>query len=169
MLKSEKINCVKSLEDVYSNSLSLVVVHYHGLTVNELEELRSTLREHNAYLKIAKNTLLKIAAQNIGLVQVRNILSGPTAVIYSEDSLSAVKHAVKFAKSHKNLNIIGGIVDEVLLSIDEIKQIAELPSIEVLRAKIVGLLQAPAQKLASVTQAPASNLARLFKIYSNNN
>lgn len=166
MLRSEKIQCVSELEDVYKNSGSVIITHYHGLTVSQITVLRRALRSNGGSFKVVKNTLSKIAANKTGLEQSCNLLSGPTAIAYSVDPIIAAKTVVEFAKNNEKLKIIGGIVNNQLLSVDEVKYIAKLPSLDELRGKIVGVLQAPATKIAGVLQAPASAIARVLQAYS---
>jgi large subunit ribosomal protein L10 len=167
MLKSEKQSFVSELETVYKESSSLVVTHYHGLTVSQLTDLRRSLRKNNAKFRIVKNTLSKIAANNSQLGQVVDLFSGPTAIAYSEDPIAAAKGVVEFAKNNQQLKIVGGVVDGKLVSVSEIDRLAKLPSLDELRGQLVGILQAPASKIIGVLEAPATKLARVFKSYSN--
>ncbi len=171
MLKSDKKSFVEELEKVYQSSSSVIVTHYHGLTVSEITELRRALRSNGASFKVVKNTLSKIAASNSGsgLAGNSEIFSGPTAIAYSEDPVAAAKGVVEFAKANDNLKIIGGIVNDLVLDVSGITQLAKLPSLDVLRGKIVGIMQTPATNLARVSQAPAGALARLVKAYADKN
>lgn len=168
MLKSKKIESVKELEEIYSNSKSVVITHYHGLTVSDITVLRRSLRECGASFKVVKNTLVNIANKNIGIQNDESMYTGPTAIAYSEDEVSAAKGVVDFAKSNDNLKIIGGVVNQSIVNVVDVKQLAALPSIDELRGKLVGLLQAPAGKLARIVQTPASSLAQVFKAYAVN-
>ncbi len=166
MLRSEKQKFVSELAEVYQQSGSLIVTHYHGLTVKQITVLRRSLREKGAGFKIVKNTLSKIAADNAGIKQISELFCGPTAIAYSEDPIIAAKTIVEFAKLNERLKIIGGIVDNQLLNVDEVKQIAKLPSLDELRGKIIGVLQAPATRIATVLQAPATGLARVLQAFA---
>jgi len=166
VLKSEKQNFVSELEEVYKRSSSVIVTHYHGLTVAQVTELRKSLKSKGAKFRVVKNTLSKIAANNSELGQVIDLFSGPTAIAYSEDPIAAAKGVVEFAKNNQQLKVVGGVVDGKLLSVSEIDQLAKLPSLDELRSKLIGLLQAPATKVARVLQAPAGSLARVVKAYS---
>lgn len=169
MLRSDKKTFVSELEEIYKTSNSVIVTHYHGLTVSEVTKLRRSLRENGASFKVVKNTLSKIAASNVKLGHEPEIFSGPTAIAYSEDPVAAAKGVVEFAKTNDNLKIISGIVNEKILDVSAIQQLAKLPSLDQLRGKIVGILQAPASNLARVTQAPAGALARVIQAYAEKN
>lgn len=169
MLRSDKKSFVVELEDIYKTSNSVIVTHYHGLTVSEVTKLRCNLRENGASFKVVKNTLSKIAASNAGLAGDSDVFSGPTAIAYSKDPVAAAKGVVEFAKTNDNLKIIGGIVNDKVLDVSAIQQLAKLPSLDALRGKIVGILQAPAANLARVVQAPAGALARVVKAYADKN
>ena len=166
MLRSEKKNFVAELENVYKDSNSVIITHYHGLTVSQITALRRSLRENGASFKVVKNTLSKIAASNVKVEHDPDMFSGPTAIAYSEDPIAAAKGVVEFAKANDNLKIIGGIVNDKILDVSSVQQLAKLPSLDQLRGKIVGILQAPASNLARVTQAPAGALARVIQAYA---
>lgn len=169
MLKSEKKNFVSDLEEIYKVSNSVIITHYHGLTVSEVTSLRKSLREKGAYFKIVKNTLSKIAAKGAKLTHDPELFSGPTAIAYSTDAIAAAKGVVEFAKTNGNLKIIGGIVNDNILDVSEVQQLAKLPSLDELRGKIVGILQTPATNLARVINTPAGQIARLCSAYANKN
>lgn len=169
MLRSDKKSFVTELEEIYKSSNSVIVTHYHGLTVSEVTKLRRGLRANGALFKVVKNTLSKIAASKAGLAGDSEIFSGPTAIAYSEDPVAAAKGVVEFAKTNDNLKIIGGVVNDSVLDVSAIQQLAKLPSLDVLRGKIVGILQTPATNFARVTQAPAGALARVIQAYANKN
>ncbi|MCC2646508.1 MAG: ribosomal protein [Rickettsiaceae bacterium] len=166
MLKSRKLEFVSELESVYQASSSVIVTHYHGLTVSEITSLRKKLRENGANFKVVKNTLSKIATKTNDKSDIAELFSGPSAIAYSEDPTIAAKLVVEFANSNDKLKIIGGIVNQQVLDLEGVKLIAKLPSLNELRGKIVGVLQAPAAKLVGVLQAPASQLARVISAYS---
>ena len=166
MLRSEKKTFVAELEEIYKDSSSVIITHYHGLTVSQVTNLRKVLRENGASFKIVKNTLSKIAATNAGLAHNPEVFSGPTAIAYSKDPVAAAKGVVEFAKANDNLKIIGGMVNDKILSVSEVGQLAKLPSLDQLRGKIVGILQAPAANLARIVQAPAGSLARVIRAHA---
>lgn len=169
MLRSEKKTFVSELEKIYQDSNSVIITHYHGLTVSQITNLRKALRENGASFKIVKNTLSKIAATNVKLTHDPEAFSGPTAIAYSKDLVAAAKGVVEFAKANDNLKVIGGIVNDKILNVGEVQQLAKLPSLDQLRGKIVGILQAPAANLVRIVQAPAGSLARVVQAYSEKN
>jgi large subunit ribosomal protein L10 len=166
VLRSEKRDFVQKLEDIYASSNSMVVVHYHGLSVSSLTKLRKALRANGVGFQVTKNTLSKIALNNEKLSSVASLFKGPTAVAYSEDPIAAAKGIMEFAKANDNLKIMGGMVDGCVLDVDGVSRLASLPSIDELRAKILGLLQAPAGKLLGTIQAPLSSVARVIGAYA---
>jgi len=169
VLRSEKKTFVSELEKIYQDSNSVIITHYHGLTVSQITNLRKALRENGASFKIVKNTLSKIAATNVKLTHDPEAFSGPTAIAYSKDPVAAAKGVVEFAKANDNLKVIGGIVNDKILNVGEVQQLAKLPSLDQLRGKIVGILQAPAANLARIVQAPAGSIARVIQAYSEKN
>lgn len=169
MLRAEKKSFVAELEEIYKSSSSVIVTHYHGLTVSEVTRLRRSLREKGASFKVVKNTLSNIAASNVGIAYDPEMYSGPTAIAYSDDPVAAAKGVVEFAKTNDNLKIIGGTVNDTVLDVSAVQQLAKLPSLDELRGKLVGLLQAPAANLARVVQAPAGSLARVIRAYADKN
>lgn len=169
MLRSEKKTFVSELEKIYQDSSSVIITHYHGLTVLQITNLRKALGENGASFKIVKNTLSKIAATNVKLTHNPEAFFGPTAIAYSKDPVAAAKGVVDFAKANDNLKVIGGIVNDKILNVVEVQQLAKLPSLDQLRGKIVGILQAPATNLARIIQAPAGSLARVIQAYSEKN
>jgi large subunit ribosomal protein L10 len=165
--KAKKEKFVAALEDVYRQS-SVFVAHYHGLTVSEINELRSSLRAKNGEFKVVKNTLSKIALSKVGM-DMSVLFSGPTAIAYSTDPVGIAKTIVEFSNSNDNFKIVGGILDNHLLSADDVQKLAKLPSLDELRAKIIGLLQAPAVKIAGVLEAPAAQIVRVLQAYASKN
>lgn len=158
MLKSEKREFVSKIENIYNESNSVIFTHYHGLSVSKLTTLRKSLRENGASFKIVKNTLSKIAAETVGSHGISTFLKGPTAIAYSTDALAAAKQVVEFAKINNNLKVIGGIVNNQVVSAEEVRELAKLPSLNELRSKMIGVIQ-----------EPAAQIARLLKLYSENN
>ncbi len=169
MLRSEKHEFVAELEEVYKKSSSVIVTHYHGLTVSQITSLRKALKAKGAGFKVVKNTLSKIAASKAGVQDVSTLLTGPTAIAYSEDPVEAAKVVVDFAKANECLKIVGGLVDNQLLDAKSVHHLAKLPSLNDLRGKIIGILQAPATKVARVLQTPAAQLARVLHAYAEKN
>lgn len=169
MLRSEKHEFVETLKEVYKQSSSVIVTHYHGLSVSQITALRKSLRDNGASFKIVKNTLSKIAADKAGVKDVANLLKGPTAIAYSKDPVMAAKKVVEFAKANNKLTVIGGIVDNEILSAAQVIELSKLPSLDELRGKIIGVLQAPASKIVGVLQAAPAQLARVIQAYADKN
>lgn len=167
MLRSEKDEFVVELEEVYKRSNSVIITHYHGLTVSQVTLLRRSLKAKNAGFKVVKNTLSKIAANKAGIGDIVHLFVGPTAFAYSEDPVEAAKVVVEFAKTNECLKIVGGLVNNQVLDANSVQQLAKLPSLNELRGKIIGVVQAPATKIAGVVQAPAVKLAKVFQAYAN--
>jgi large subunit ribosomal protein L10 len=165
MNRTEKEELVAEMRDVFASSSTVVVAHYSGLTVTEMEDLRGKMREAGAGFKVTKNRLTKLALADSKFDGLGDLLSGPTAIAYSEDAVAAAKVTVEFAKKNDKLVVLGGAMDTTSLDVDGVKALASMPSLDELRGKLVGLLQAPAQKVAAVTQAPAGQLARVFGAY----
>lgn len=166
MSNNIKVEQVSQIEHIYKNSSSVIITHYHGLTVSDITNLRRSLRESGAGLKVVKNTLSKIAAKNAGFDMADELFAGPTALAYSSDPVSAAKIVMKFKKANDNLKVIGGILDNKILKLNEVERLSQLPSLDELRGKLVGLLNAPATKLVRVINTPAGNLARVTKAYA---
>ena len=167
MLRSEKKEFVAEIEAICKESSTVILTHYHGLTVSKITELRRKLRENNANFKVVKNTLFRIAAKNANVEIDESMNNGPIAIAYSKDPVGAAKGVVEFSKKNDSLKIIAGVVDNAIMDINAIKALSKLPSLDELRGKIIGLLQAPASKLASITQAPGGQLARVISAFAN--
>jgi large subunit ribosomal protein L10 len=166
--RAEKQELIASMHEVFSASASVVVVHYDGLSVAEITELRSQMREAGASLKVTKNRLTRLALKGTDYEGIADLFTGPTAIGFAEgDAVAAPKVLAEFAKKNEKLRVLGGGMGDTVLDIDGVKALASLPSLDELRGKLVGLVQAPAQKVASVTQAPAGQLARVFGAYGN--
>lgn len=161
--KEDSIQEIKSL--IESNSVA-VIVHYKGLTVTQINMLRGRMRECDAQIKVVKNSLAKLAVANSNNSALDSLLSGPTALVVSNDPVSVAKNLTKFAKENANLVLLGGMVDNQFVDNKAISMLSEMPSKDELRAKIVGLLNAPATKLVRLLNTPASQLARVVSGYS---
>jgi len=144
----------------------LLIAHYKGLTVAEITELRANVRKAGASMKVSKNLLAKRAVAGTNYEKVSELFKGPTAMAYAKDPVSAAKALSEFSKKNQKLVLVGGIFGETILDKAAIQQLASLPSLDELRGKIIGLLQAPATKVAGVLQAPAGQLARVFNAYA---
>ena len=167
MDKSQKKELVSFMHDVLSDAASVVVVNYSGLTVAEITDLRAQMSEVGANFKVTKNRLTRLALKDTDYEGIADLFTGPTAIGYASDPVASAKVLAKYAKDNETLEILGGGMGSTVLDIDGIKALAALPSLDELRGKLVGLLQAPATKIAGVTQAPAGQLARVFGAYGN--
>lgn len=166
MERAEKREFVTSLNEVFKTSGSLVVAHYAGLSVAQMNDLRSKMREAGGTVKVAKNRLAKIALQGTESEGIADLFQGQTVIAYSEDPVTAPKVAVDFAKANENLVVLGGAMGATELDVNAVKALATLPSIDELRAKIVGMISTPATRIAMVVGAPAGQLARVVNAYA---
>ncbi|PCJ99329.1 MAG: 50S ribosomal protein L10 [Zetaproteobacteria bacterium] len=164
--RAEKEAEIQALNERFSSEELVVVTQYSGLSVAALTELRSNLRKEGASFKVTKNSLTKIALKGTRFEQLESMFTGPTGVATSQDPIAAARVAYKFAKENNKLIIIGGAMGDMLLDAKGVEEIAKLPSLDEIRSKLVGLLQAPAQKIASVVAAPARDLVGVTKAYS---
>ena len=149
----EKQQYVAELKDKLTNAAAGVLVDYKGITVADDTKLRKELREAGVEYRVVKNTMLRLALKDTRFADLAEQFTGPTAIAFANDPVSACKACVEFAKGNEKLVIIGGAMGTGILSVDDIKRLASIPSVEELRAKIIGLLQAPAAQLARVTKA----------------
>ena len=166
MDRAEKAASVASLQDVFKSTTVVVVCHYSGLTVAQMSALRRQMRAAGASVKVAKNRLAKIALDGTDVASIGSLLKGPTLLAYSGDPVAAAKVASDFAKTNEKLVILGGAMGKTALDPNGIKALATLPSLDELRAKLVGLIQAPATKLAQLANAPAAKVARVVGAYA---
>jgi large subunit ribosomal protein L10 len=162
MDRSQKADAVAQLNAVLKESGVVVVTRNLGLTVAQSTELRGKMREAGASYKVAKNRLAKLALKDTDYTGLEEFLAGPTALAYSQDPVSAAKAAVEFAKANDKLEIVGGSMGDQVLDEAGVKALASMPSLDELRGKLVGLMNAPATKVAQVVNAPANKLARVF-------
>jgi large subunit ribosomal protein L10 len=161
--RAAKKELVTSLNGVFKTSGVVVVAHYTGLTVADMQKLRTQMKQAGAQVKVAKNRLARIALDGTDVAVVAPLLRGPTVIAYSGDPVVAPKVAIEFAKTNEKFKILGGAMGRTALTEDGVKQLASLPSLDELRGKLVGLLVAPATKIAQVVNAPAAKLARVFQ------
>ncbi len=166
MDRAQKAAAVAELNRTFSEVGVVVVTRNHGMTVAQSTQLRNKMREAGASYKVSKNRLAKIALDGTDYLSLGDMLTGPVGLASSIDPVAAAKVAVEFAKTNDKFEIVGGAMGANALDVEGVKALATLPSLDELRAKIVGLLVAPATKLATVTQAPAAQLARVLKAYS---
>jgi large subunit ribosomal protein L10 len=164
--KAAKIDAVAALNDVFANTSVVVVAHYAGLTVAQFQKLRREMKANGATVKVAKNRLAKIALEGTDVASIGPLLKGPTLIAYSRDPVAAPKVAAAFAKENDKLVILGGAMGKTALNPDGVKALATMPSLDELRAKLIGLIQAPATKIAQLSTAPAAKLARVFQAYA---
>lgn len=162
MDRAQKEELVGSLNSTFGQSAIVVVTHYSGLSVNEMEDLRGRVRDAGAKFKVTKNRLTRLALKGTTYENLDELFTGPTAIAYSDDPVAAAKATVEFAKKNDKLVILGGAMGEQRLDADAVKSLASLPSLDELRGKILALLNTPAQRLATLTQEPASQLARVL-------
>ena len=165
MDRSQKADSVAQLNAVFAEAGVVVVTRNLGLSVAQSTDLRAKMRDAGASYKVAKNRLAKIALKDTQYQGLEDLLSGPTALATSVDPVAAAKAAVDFAKSNDRIEIVGGSMGGQLLDEAGIKALASMPSLDELRGKLVGLINAPATKVAQVVTAPAAKLARVFGAY----
>jgi large subunit ribosomal protein L10 len=160
--RSDKNNFVQKLKDELNSSSSVIVAHYAGLSVLETDKLRKEMRDNGAKFKVTKNRLTKLALADTQYESITDLFNGPTAIAYSNDSVAPSRVAVDFEKKYKNFKIIGGSFEGEKIDQKKINFLATLPSLDGIRGKLIGLISAPAQKIASVLQEPGAQLARLM-------
>jgi large subunit ribosomal protein L10 len=165
MDRAQKADSIEVLKGVFAESGAVVVTHYLGLTVAEMTDLRGRLRKEGAKLKVVKNRLAQKALSGAG-EGTHVLFKGPVAIAYGPDAVSAAKVSTQYAKDNEKFSIVGGMMGEVVLDAKGVDALAKLPSLDELRGKIVGLLQAPATKIAGILVAPAGALARVVGAYA---
>ena len=161
MNKEQKKNYITEMSANFENSEAVLVTHYQGLTVKQLDELRKQMREQGIQFKITKNRITKLALEKTKCKDLANLFKGPTAVALSKDAISTAKILTKFSKENNNLKILGGIMGKEILDVAAVANVATLPTLDEARAKIIGILTTPAQKIVSILLAPASKIAIL--------
>jgi len=164
--RAAKKELVATLSGVFRDTGVVVVAHYSGLNVAQMQTLRRQMKQAGAAVRVAKNSLARIALQGADAAAVMPLLKGPTLLAYSGDPVAAPKVAAEFAKANDKFVILGGAMGKTALDQNGVKALASLPSLDELRAKIVGLISAPATKIAQVVNAPAAKLARVVEAYS---
>lgn len=164
--RAEKHELVATLNEVFQNTSVIVVAHYSGLSVSQMTTLRSRMRDAGARVKVAKNRLAKIALDGTDAAVIKDLFQGPTVIAYSDDPTAAPKVASTFAKENDKFVILGGAMGATALNSDGVKALADLPSLDELRARLVGMINTPATRVATVLNAPASQLARVFSAYA---
>jgi large subunit ribosomal protein L10 len=164
--RTEKHAFVASLAAVFDETSMVVVTQNNGLTVADVTKLRRQMREAGATYKVAKNRLALLALDGTQFDGIKPLMTGPTALAWSRDPVAVAKTAIDFAKTNDKFVVLGGALGNQMLDASGIKALSELPSLDALRAKILGLLNAPATKIAGVLQAPGGQLARVFAAYA---
>jgi large subunit ribosomal protein L10 len=164
--RAAKSELVASLGEVFKSTQVVVVAHYSGLTVSQMQTLRRQMKQAGASVKVAKNRLAKIALEGSDVASITPLLKGPTLIAFSGDPVAAPKVAVDFARAHERFVILGGAMGKTALDTNGVRALAALPSLDELRAKLIGLVQAPATKIAQVVTAPAAKVARVVQAYA---
>ena len=166
MDRAQKAESIETLKGVFADAGAVVVTHYMGLTVAEMTDLRGRLRSEGAKLKVVKNTLVHKALDGRTGEAGDALFKGPVAIAYGPDPVSAAKVSTQYAKENDKFSVIGAVMGDEVLDASAVSALATLPSLDQLRAKIIGLVQAPATKIAGVLQAPAAQLARVMQAYA---
>ena len=166
MDRSQKADAVAALNANFQEVGVVVITRNLGMTVAQSTALRGKAREVGATYKVAKNSLAKLAIKGTSYEGLNDLFTGPTAIASSKDPVAAAKAIVEFAKTTDKIEIVGGAIGAQVLNADGVKALASMPSLDELRAKLVGLVQAPATKIAQLTTAPAAKLARVFGAYA---
>ena len=166
MERAAKKQAVETLNEVFKTTGVAVVAHYSGLTVAQMQTLRMQMKQAGASVKVSKKRLAKIALEGTDVASIGSLLKGPTVIATSSDPVAAPKVAVEFAKANEKFVVLGGAMGTTVLNPDGVKALASLPSLDELRGKIVGLLVAPATKIAQLTNAPAAKVARVVQAYA---
>ncbi|PZP84407.1 MAG: 50S ribosomal protein L10 [Azospirillum brasilense] len=164
--KAQKQEWIDTTSEQVKSAEILLIAHYKGLSVAEITDLRNNIRKAGANFKVTKNLLAKRAIAGTSYEKVSHLFKGPTAVAYATDPVSAAKALSEFSKKNEKLVLVGGAFGEMILDKAAIQQLASLPSLDELRAKIIAILQTPATRVAGVLQAPAGQLARVFNAYA---
>jgi len=164
--RAAKAEMVTELKGAFKAAHTVVVAHYAGLTVSQMQALRKQARQSGTKVKVAKNRLAKIALEGTDVASIGPLLKGPTLIAFSGDPVAATKVVADFAKTHEKLVILGGAMGKTALDANGVKKIASLPSLDELRAKLVGLCQAPATKCARLSKEPAAKAARLLQAFA---
>ena len=166
MDRAQKRDFVSEMAGTLEGAGSIVVAHYAGLSVAEMTTLRGDVRKAGGTVKVAKNKLVKLAIKGSSVEHMAPLFEGQTVLLYAEDPVVAPKAANDFAKANDKLKILGGAMGETSLDVGGVQQLASLPSLDELRAKLVGMIQTPAQRIAVLTAAPASQIARVLGAYA---
>ena len=161
MNKEQKKDYISEMTTKFENSKAVMVTHYQGLTMPQLDELRAKMREKGIVFKITKNRITKLALEKTKCKDLANLFAGPTAVAFGEDAIMSARILSKFAKDNENLKLIGGIMDNEVLDQAGVEKVANLPTLDEARANIIGILNAPASKLVSIFLARSEKMSNL--------
>jgi large subunit ribosomal protein L10 len=167
MIRSEKENVVSSMRENLQASTLVVVTSQSGLTVTEVSNLRDLMRSSGAKYKVLKNTLARIAVKDTQCEGITDLLNGPTALAFSQDPVAAARVVVEYSEKNEKIKVLGGCLGDKVLNANEVKALAKLPSLDELRAQILGVIVAPATKIARTVREPAAQLARVISAYGN--
>ncbi len=167
MNREQKESFVQNLKSIIADNSLVLVFHYRGMSMTDMTDLRVQSFNSGCNIKVTKNRLTKLALEGSDKAALSEFFDGPTAIAYSSDPVQLTKMLTNFAKNNSNLVILGGIMDNEILSVEKIEILSKLPSLEEIRAQLIGLISSPAQKIASVLTAPSGDLARVFNAYSN--
>ena len=166
MERAEKKELVATLNQVFKSTGVIVVAHNKGLTVNQVNDLRGKMAQAGATVKVAKNRLAKLALDGTDASGIKGLFTGPTMVAYAADPVSAPKVAAAFAKANEKFVVLGGALGKTVMDANAVKALAELPSLDELRARIVGMIQTPATRIAGVLAAPGGQIARVINAHA---
>ena len=166
MNRVEKEEVVAGLNRTFGEAAAVIVTHYRGLNVAEMNDLRGRMREAGAGFRVAKNRLARLALDGTPYAPLAGMFDGPVAIAYSDDVIAPAKTCVNFARQNDKLVVLGGAMGATMLDADAVRDLANLPSLDELRGRIAGLLNAPAAKVAGVLKAPAGQLARVMNAYA---
>ena len=166
MRRDQKEIFIKNLKAILNENSLLLVFHYRGMSMKDMTDLRVQSFNSGCNIKVTKNRLTKLALEGTDKSELSDLFDGPTAIAYSNDPVQLTKLLTNFSKNNSNLVILGGIMDNEILTVEKIEILSKLPSLEEIRAQLIGLISTPAQKIASVLTAPSGDLARVFNAYS---
>jgi large subunit ribosomal protein L10 len=161
LTKEQKKNYISDMTAQFENSKAVMVTHYQGLTMVQLDDLRAKMREHGIIFRITKNRITKLALEKTKCKDLSNLFTGPTAVAFGEDAIMSARILSKFAKDNENLKLIGGLMDNEILDQAGVQNVASLPTLDEARANIVGILNSPASKLVSILLAYSEKMSNL--------
>ena len=167
MNREQKESFVQNLKSIIAENSLVLVFHYRGMSMTDMTDLRVQSFNSGCNIKVTKNRLTKLALEGSDKAALSEFFDGPTAIAYSSDPVQLTKLLTNIAKNNRNLVILGGIMDNEILTVEKIEILSKLPSLEEIRAQLIGLISSPAQKIASVLTAPSGDLARVFNAYSN--